>query len=250
MARLLEAAGSWRSGEGPQDARERAAALDLPAGVLDELAPLFAAGESAAVQVVDLQYGGILTGSASVLAVVNQWRTDATGTVRAGGTTFDIRLTRASPQWRVTAVNPARPGRPASTSTAARAVLGNDRIELPFAARADVAAGQVDDVVLRGLTTLSREAVLHISVLRSGHPLLVFGTSRRSDHPRGFAADIWCFDELPVVVPANEARIRELMRAASRTGAYQVGGPVDLDGGARAYFSDNTHQDHVHLGFR
>jgi hypothetical protein len=30
-------------------------------------------------------------------------------------------------------------------------------------------------------------------------------------------------------------------------GAYNVGGPVRLTG--KQYFSDRTHQDHVHVGF-
>jgi hypothetical protein len=37
------------------------------------------------------------------------------------------------------------------------------------------------------------------------------------------------------------------MRYAVAHGAYNVGGPVRLTG--RQYFSDRTHQDHIHLGF-
>jgi hypothetical protein len=71
-----------------------------------------------------------------------------------------------------------------------------------------------------------------------------------SDHPRGRAVDIWAVDGHPIVVPANRARTVAFMREASATGPWQVGGPVDLDGAAKAYFSDPTHHDHVHLGFR
>ena len=42
---------------------------------------------------------------------------------------------------------------------------------------------------------------------------------------------------------------RAVMRTASGTGAYQVGGPEDLDGSGPQYFSDPTHRDHVHVGF-
>jgi hypothetical protein len=38
------------------------------------------------------------------------------------------------------------------------------------------------------------------------------------------------------------------MRLAVAQGAYNVGGPVLLSG--PQYFSDRTHQDHIHLGFR
>ena len=44
-----------------------------------------------------------------------------------------------------------------------------------------------------------------MSVLRSGHPLHVFGTTRTSDHPRGRAVDVWALDHRPLVVPANHA---------------------------------------------
>jgi hypothetical protein len=37
------------------------------------------------------------------------------------------------------------------------------------------------------------------------------------------------------------------MRLAVAHGAYNVGGPVLLSG--PQYFSDNTHHDHIHLGF-
>jgi hypothetical protein len=36
------------------------------------------------------------------------------------------------------------------------------------------------------------------------------------------------------------------MRYAVAHGAYNVGGPVQLAG--PQYFSDRTHQDHIHLG--
>jgi hypothetical protein len=38
------------------------------------------------------------------------------------------------------------------------------------------------------------------------------------------------------------------MREAVRRGAYNVGGPLLLSGSQ--FFSDRTHQDHIHLGFR
>ncbi|WP_257786860.1 hypothetical protein [Streptomyces fodineus] len=41
------------------------------------------------------------------------------------------------------------------------------------------------------------------------------------------------------------------MRDAAAAGSYNVGGPVLLaGGGAGQFFSDATHHDHVHIGFR
>ncbi|MGN5381685.1 hypothetical protein ACQ4WX_45170 [Streptomyces lasalocidi] len=41
------------------------------------------------------------------------------------------------------------------------------------------------------------------------------------------------------------------MRDAAAAGSYNVGGPVLLSGGGPDhFFSDATHHDHVHVGFR
>ncbi|MFD7834155.1 hypothetical protein [Streptomyces sp. NPDC059761] len=44
---------------------------------------------------------------------------------------------------------------------------------------------------------------MSVSVVRSGHPLNVFGTGRPSDHPVGRAFDVWAVDGHPVVDPAT-----------------------------------------------
>ena len=217
---------------------------------LDESGPRLGSGVAATSRIVDAQYGGILSTSASVLVVVDQWIRATDGSVRATGTTVDGRLGRRSTGWAVTAVLPAKPGGPShALSSLARSVLANPRLHLPYAARADVASGTISVGVLSALQTLSRSRVLDVSVVKSGHPLLVFGTSRPSDHPRGHAVDVWAVDGRPLVNPANHGLASALMRAGVSAGAYQAGGPIDLDGGGHSYFSDNTHQDHVHLGF-
>jgi len=217
---------------------------------LDESGPRLGSGVAATSRIVDAQYGGILSTSASVLVVVDQWIRATDGSVRATGTTVDVRLVRRSTGWAVTAVLPAKPGGPSpALSSLARAVLANRRLHLPYAARADIASGTISVGVLSALQSLSRSHVLDISVVKSGHPLLVFGTSRPSDHPRGHAVDVWAVDGRPLVDRANHGLASALMRAGVGAGAYQAGGPIDLDGAGHSYFSDNTHQDHVHLGF-
>ena len=51
------------------------------------------------------------------------------------------------------------------------------------------------------------------------------------------------------MLPDLARTVLDLMRSAAATGADQVGGPEDLDGGGSRYFSDATHSDHVHVGF-
>ncbi len=250
--RLLEAIGSWPSGgQGLAAARARVAALGYDPGLADQGAALLKSSRQAAVQVVDAQYGGILSASASVLVVLQQWTLAADGTsVMAGGTTVDVRLVAASPRWRVTALYPAAPSSAATSLPAlASGLLVDPRLHLPVAAHADIRSGTISNGVLTALRGLAARHVVDVSVVKSGHPLYVFGTNRRSDHPRGHAVDVWRVDGRSVIDPANRALVESVMRLGIALGAYQVGGPVDLDGGGSQYFSDNTHHDHIHLGF-
>jgi len=246
---LLEMVGSWtRSAGDATAARQRVAAAGFDPVLVDALAPLLGVGTSAVIQVRDAQYGGILGTSASVLVVVDQWRLLSDGSISVGGTTVDVRMVKATPRWRIVDVFPARPGAPTSKLTSiAHEVLSNSRIRLPYAAKSDVLAGGVHDSVLNLLIKISAVYVVDVSVLRSGHPLNVFGTSRPSDHSRGRAVDIWALDSRPLVLPTNHALASSAMRFAVSHGAYNVGGPVLLRGSQ--YFSDRTHQDHIHLGF-
>jgi hypothetical protein len=128
-------------------------------------------------------------------------------------------------------------------------VLAGSRITLPPAARADVASGQVHDSVLEAMLAVSRRWPIGVSVVRSGHPIFVFGTDRQSDHPRGRAFDTWRIADHAVVRPGTpRALVTAYMEALASAGSYNVGGPVLL-GAAPQYFSDRTHHDHVHAGF-
>jgi len=203
-----------------------------------------------ALQVLDAQYGGILSSSASVLVVCRSWTRAPSGAVRPGGATYDVRLVRSGSGWRVVAVHPSRPGPPARhVSGAARRVLRHPRIDLPPASRADVLSGQVHDSVLTAMLGLAHRYTLGVSVVRSGHPLHVFGTTRLSDHPQGRAFDTWRIDGHPVVAGRTpRALVVGYMEAAAAAGSYNVGGPYLL-GSAPQFFSDATHHDHVHAGF-
>jgi hypothetical protein len=206
-------------------------------------------GRNRALQVIDAQYGGLLTDTASVLVVTRSWRSSGDH-LRPTGRTYDIRLSRHGSAWRVDAVYPSRLGPPSSSlSTLARRVLASDRLELPPAARRDVESGSVHSSVLTAMLTVARSHRIGVSVLRSGHPLYVFGTSRLSDHPQGRAFDTWRIDG-HAVVDARTSRtlVTDYMHAVADAGSYNVGGPYLL-GAAPQWFSDDTHHDHVHAGF-
>ncbi len=202
-----------------------------------------------ALEVIDAQYGGILTNTASVLVVCRSWRSTSLG-IEEAGSTYDVRLSRPSDGWHVTAVHQSRPGAPSTHhSPEAREVLASPRIGLPPAARKDVLSGQVHDTVLAAMLQLSRSYRIGVSVVRSGHPIYVFGTDRLSDHPAGRAFDTWLVDGEMVIDPGTPRRlITGYMEAAAAAGSDNVGGPYLL-GTAPQYFSDATHHDHVHAGF-
>ncbi|MDH6577421.1 hypothetical protein [Kitasatospora sp. MAP5-34] len=251
---LVEAIGAWPAGGGGVPAAQsRVSALGLDPGLAGQAGPLLPSADRAALQVIDAQYGGILADSASVLVVCDQWTGAANGPVTAGGTTVDVRLSSAQPRWTVTALHPAEPGAPATQlTTPAQQVLAETRIQLPPAAHADIISGAVHDSVLQAMLTLARTYSFSVSVVRSGHPLDVFGTTRPSDHPLGRAFDVWRIDGRTVVDPGTPTALADgFMRAAAAAGSYNVGGPRLLSGGTTAnqFFSDNTHHDHVHVGF-
>ncbi|MEV4921705.1 hypothetical protein [Streptomyces roseoverticillatus] len=251
---LIEALGTWRDGAGGvAKARERVAALGLPPALAGQAGPLLSGADTAVVEVTDAQYGGILAGSASVLVVCRQWTRTGGGPVVAGGTTVDVRLAEGAPRWSVGELHPAAPGPAAATlPEEARRVLDEDRIRLPVAAEADIRGGGVHASALRAMLRLAERYRIDVSVVRSGHPLNVFGTGRPSDHPPGRAFDVWRIDGRAVVGRSTpRALVEAFMRDAAAAGSYNVGGPL-LPSGAGAgpqFFTDDTHHDHVHVGF-
>ncbi len=193
-------------------------------------------------QVTYTQYFGYLPPAASILVEADF--------VDGGGTTYDVQVSQAPGGWRVDSVTAAVPVPPLQDpGPLIRRVLNSDRITLPWAGRDDVAAGLVSEAVLRSMLEVAEQHRIGISVLISAHPVQVFGTDRRSNHPDGLAYDIGSIDGRLVVNPGAAELVRQVMRIAAGTGASQVGGPDDLDYGGSQYFSDPTHSDHVHVGF-
>lgn len=193
-------------------------------------------------QVTYTQYFGYLPPDASILVEADF--------VDGGGTTYDVRISQTGAGWLVDSVTAAEPVLPLEDpGPLIRRVLDSDRITLPWAGRDDIAAGLVSDTVLRSMLAVAEHHRIGISVLISAHPVQVFGTDRRSSHPDGLAYDIGSIDGRLVVDPGAAGSVQRVMRIAAGTGAYQVGGPDDLDEGGSQYFSDLTHSDHLHVGF-
>ena len=140
------------------------------------------------------QYFGYLPPDASILVEADF--------VDGGGTTYDVRVSQTGDRWRADAVTAATPSPPLpDPGSLIRQVLSSDRIALPWAGRVDVAAGLVSDAALRSMLEVAEQHRIGISVLISAHPVNVFGTDRRSNHPDGLAYDIGSIDGRLVVDP-------------------------------------------------
>lgn len=231
----------------------RIAAIGQPLAAAAPLLPLLPPGGASALEVVYPQYGG-LSGDrldASVMFVADHLvrPADAARPIASRrSTTVELLLSRRSGPWTVTEVRPAvlPPAAAAGPSAAASALLANDRVVLPAAARADVLGGGINDAVLAALAALSQRWQIQVQVLAAGHPVNIFGRNEVSNHTLGKAVDIWAIDGIPVTDRARSPW-RDLMLAALDLGAGEVGGPEYV--GDRRAFANATHQDHVHVGF-
>lgn len=253
-ARFIEAATNF--GPDLADDETFGAALNAtsdPTTLATELAPLRPAGSTSVGQVVYPQMGGLLAERASVMVVLRQ-------SVRTGSTitessrTIDVRVDRVDGLWKVTDVASIGEGASAGVNPpdpAAVALVDNVRVTMPDSARADLLSGRVDPRIVDLLTEVSRTHALDITVLATGHPPEVFGSTSESNHTAGRGVDIWSIDGRPVFEQRLDGAsgAHDVVTAALAAGATEVGSPWDLDGPGGASFSNELHQDHVHLAF-
>jgi hypothetical protein len=200
------------------------------------------------------QLGGLEIDAAAVITVVRQELRDADGSDRTETRVLDVRVDRdAGDTWRV--VELASAGgepveRPDDLSPEAEAVLDDDRIELPDTAAWDIHTGTIDDRLLDLMARMADRTPYGVVVLRTGHSREVFGTDRISRHDEGRAVDIYRLDG-PLVIEDREvgSPTHDLVRwLYDQPELSEVGSPWALDGFGGRSFSDELHQDHVHVG--
>lgn len=135
------------------------------------------------------------------------------------------------------------------------AVLANSRLTIYQAGRGDIAAGRIDDHVLRLLQYLSQDHTLAVSSLQTGHSRCVGGGDypgcRVSHHWWGRAVDISHVDGAPVT-PSHEGAY-DLVAGLARLGGdllpREVGSPWAAFESLPGHFSDAAHQDHIHVAY-
>jgi hypothetical protein len=114
---------------------------------------------------------------------------------------------------------------------------------------ADLASGRLDLRVQSLLAVLAERHRIRLSCLRTGHSRYVKGTTRVSNHTVWRVVDIDRVDGHPV---------GRHSRAADRLALWldglqgplrpaEIGSPWNI--GRRPYFSDEGHQNHIHVGY-
>jgi len=113
----------------------------------------------------------------------------------------------------------------------------------------DLASGQLDLRVQSILAVLAQRWRLRVSCIKTGHSYYVAGTTRVSNHTVWRAVDIDQVNGQPVThaSAASRALVLFLDRLQGPLRPIEVGSPFAV--GHRPYFTDEGHQDHVHIGY-
>ena len=113
----------------------------------------------------------------------------------------------------------------------------------------DLASGTLDLRVQSILAVLAQHWRIRISCLHTGHSTYVKGTTRISNHTVWRAVDLDQVNGQPVnhTSPAAHALVVFLDRLQGPLRPIEVGSPWAL--GHRPYFTDEGHQDHIHIGY-
>jgi hypothetical protein len=113
----------------------------------------------------------------------------------------------------------------------------------------DLASGRLDLRVQSLLAVLAEHYQIRVSCAHSGHSVYVKGTRRVSNHTVWRAIDIDQVNHQPVTAhnPAARALVGWLDGLQGPLRPAEVGSPWLL--GHRPYFTDDGHQDHIHIGY-
>jgi hypothetical protein len=134
-----------------------------------------------------------------------------------------------------------------------RALVANRRITTTTShgcnPKADLASGRLDLRVQSLLAVLAERHTIRLSCLRTGHSRFVKGTTRVSNHTVWRAVDIDMVDGQAVSRRSRPSRALALwldgLEGPLRPS--EIGSPFAF--GRRPYFTDEGHQEHVHIGY-
>lgn len=251
-ANVVQKLFSYEVGQGTTTAAvARMQGLPAFADVADKVAPLLDPQAESQADIVYPQLGGFVATSASVMTVT-RIRTLIGRDTSSVTRTLDVRLERRSGIWTVTDIaslggDPVE--RPPTVSEPARRVLDHRQIDLPDSARWDIHAGRIADRLLTIIADIADQQPVGVTVLSSGHPLTVFGSSRPSNHIPGRGVDLWSIGVPVIDQRGPTGPLRPLIDRLLVEGVTELGAPFDADGAKPANFANLVHQDHLHVAF-
>jgi hypothetical protein len=243
----------------PQDTpRETVGAAVGEDGVPDllvKVTPLMHRDAWSRGEIVYPQLGGFTDTSASVMVVARQSVGLPDGRTFEESRTFDVRLAIEDGDWvfdDLASVGGRPVERPADLSAAATAVVDDERIELPDTARWDIYRGVIQEPLLELMSLIADRTDYGVIVLDTGHPWEVFGTDRQSRHSKGRAVDLYRLDGPNVIDDREEGSgthefVQWLYEQPEMT---NMGSPWALDDFGGRSFTDDLHQDHLHIESR
>jgi hypothetical protein len=148
---------------------------------------------------------------------------------------------------------PAGARLPASSDPFVQALTHNPRITTTSShgcdPAPDLASGRLDLRVQSILAVIAQSHAVRISCLKTGHSEFVKGTTRVSNHWVWRAVDLDRVDGQPVS-PTSQAARRLVAWLDGLEGPLrpaEVGSPWAI--GHAPYFTDEGHQEHVHIGY-
>jgi hypothetical protein len=215
-------------------------------------APLLHAGSWSRGEIVYPQLGGFTETSASVMVVARQTVGYPDGEVTEETRTLDVRLAIEDDEWvfdELASTGGRALERPDDLSEAAIAVVDDDRIELPDTARWDIYRGVIEEPMLELMALMAERTEYGVIVLDTGHPWEVFGTDRQSRHSLGRAVDVYRLSGPNVIDDREDGSdthrfVQWLYEQPEMT---NMGAPWALDDFGGRSFTDDLHQDHLHI---
>ncbi len=230
--------------------REQFGVLD-DEGLVDLAAEAMSLGSQSVGTVRYVQMGGNRPTKASLMVWVDVEQLSPDGAVARESRVVDVRVEGVEDRWTVerlaSAGGPAVV-RPDNLSDLAASVVDDPRISMPDSARWDIYSGHTTAEMLQRMLEVAELTDYSVLVLSRGHPYRVFATESVSRHSVGQAMDVYEVGGIPVVDSRFEGSPTwTLAKTLFDDGIRSIGSPWAFDGFGGRSFTDDVHQDHLHI---
>ncbi len=215
------------------------------------LAETMTPGTQSVATVRYVQMGGNRPDRASLMVWVDTERLSAEGRRSRESRIVDVRVRRGPDGLEVdelASVGGPAVERPENLGEVAAAVVDHPDITMADSARWDVFAGHTTETMLNRMLEVAQEHSYSVLVLNRGHPYNVFATNSVSRHSVGQAMDVYAVDGQLVVDSRFEGSPAWILsRELFDAGIQSIGSPWAFDGFGGRSFTDDVHQDHLHI---